>query len=422
MADDLARGRRAGGRYRLEEELGRGGVCTVWRAVDETLEREVAIRFFDTDLDRSDLTERAGVAASLTHARVVRLFDSGFEDGRFFTVTELLPGSLAGAGLPMPPDEALRTGVQIAEALVYAHQRGVAHGALHPSNVLLGEQGAKVSDFALAGEALAAPAVSQSYDLKQFGHVLYAMLTGGDAADDPPAALVPDVPKGLARVVRGLLDGAYPTARAVLSDLNELLPQPPPHRRSILPYAIAAGVVLLALGALAALRFFTPGQGTEPRTSPPPKTEPYPVRAVTDFDPLGDEHENSGRVGRVIDGTARTFWATERYSSGRHFSGKKRGVGVVIDLGQSRAVAAARVGLVTPGCDYEIRHAAGEAHDIDVWKVVAAVRNAGKDTTSHFEVVRDRFWLLWITGLTRGVPGAGSGWACGVTEISLFPP
>ena len=72
--------------------------------MDERLDRSVALRIFEGNVDKKALTKRAGIAASLTHPRVVRVFDTGQEGDSFFTVSELLPASLQTVRLPLAPD------------------------------------------------------------------------------------------------------------------------------------------------------------------------------------------------------------------------------------------------------------------------------------------------------------------------------
>jgi len=110
----LARGTRVGNRYRLERELGRGTDGITWEAIDERLDRPVALRVFSAGSDRATVVKRAGIAASLTHPRVVRVFDTGEDGGRFFTVSELLPESLLSIRLPLPADSALLVATDIA--------------------------------------------------------------------------------------------------------------------------------------------------------------------------------------------------------------------------------------------------------------------------------------------------------------------
>lgn len=418
MPGHLVRGHRAAERYRLESELGRGEATWAWRAVDETLERQVAVRFYGAALDRVRLLERAGVAASLTHPRVVRVFDSGFDGGQFFVVTELLPGSLGWARLPLPGRDVVRIGVHVAEALDYAHRRGIAHGALRPGNVLLSEQGAKVADFGLAADALSRTGTkAPAADLVQLGRLLRTALSG--TAGRP----LPDEPRGVARVIDGLEAGEYPDARSALAALGAL------DQRVELPARRARrGALAAALGALLVLAALGVGllggrRPSGPEEVPPPRVAGPPLRIVSvdDFDPLGDGREGSSTAAKVADGDTRTFWSTERYRSNARFSGRKTGVGVILDLGTPRDVAAVRVHLAARGCSFELRRSASRDRSIDGWDTVASSVDAALVSSST--VRREgasRWWLLWITKLTRPVPGAGSAFACAVSEVELF--
>src|SRR5438477_2424381 len=209
MPSRLARGQRVGDRYRLDQELGRGEGGVTWQALDERLDRGVALRIFDPGLDRKTLVSRAGVAASLTHPRVVRVFDTGTDEGRFFTVSELLPTSLRSVRLPLSARNAINAAVDVAEALQYAHERGVVHGNLHEGNVLLSEAGAKVGDFGFG-----AVHRERADDLRELGAML------GRVAGEPTQTM----PDGFTRIVEGLANGAYSSATDVLVDLRALRP------------------------------------------------------------------------------------------------------------------------------------------------------------------------------------------------------
>src|SRR5918996_5004595 len=194
MAVRLARGQRVGERYRLERELGRGQASVTWEATDERLDRSVAVRVFEAGIDAKVLMKRAGLAASLTHPRVVRVFDTGQEGGRFFTVSELLPASLRSVRLPLAPHQSLATAIDVVEAVRYAHERGVIHGNLHEGNVLLSESGAKVGDFSLSAPQ---GQTDRADDLRDLGSVLRR------AAGSPDGG----APPGLAQVIEGLAGG-----------------------------------------------------------------------------------------------------------------------------------------------------------------------------------------------------------------------
>jgi eukaryotic-like serine/threonine-protein kinase len=164
--DALSPGTLLGGRYRLVDELGRGGMARVWRAVDEVLGRLVAVKVLapglrgDRDfLDRFRTEARA--AALLAHPQIAGVFDYGEWDlpgGERVAciVLELLEGESLAARLrrgPLPWPEAVAVAAQVAQALAAAHRRGLVHRDVKPGNVVLTPDGAKVLDFGIAAMA-----------------------------------------------------------------------------------------------------------------------------------------------------------------------------------------------------------------------------------------------------------------------------
>ena len=170
-------GRLIGGRYRLAAVVGRGGMGVVWRARDERLSRDVAVK----ELVRPDglapqdartacrrATEEARAAARLSHRNVIRVFDIVEEDGWPWIVMELLsPWSLwhlVKARGPLSPDRAAEVGLGVLAALRAAHAAGIVHRDVKPANILLAEDRVVLADFGIA-QAPGAPGLTTGGDL-----------------------------------------------------------------------------------------------------------------------------------------------------------------------------------------------------------------------------------------------------------------
>jgi hypothetical protein len=147
------------GRYRLDARIGEGGMGVVWRAVDTSLGRPVAIKLlperFGRDPERVARFEReARVLASLNHPNIAAIHGVESERGSRFLVLELVAGetlSIRSAGRRVPTSDALGIALQIARALEAAHERGVVHRDLKPQNVHVDPEGnVKLLDFGLA--------------------------------------------------------------------------------------------------------------------------------------------------------------------------------------------------------------------------------------------------------------------------------
>jgi len=261
-----------GGRYRLIELLGSGGMATIYRATDTGLDRDVALKLLRPEYLRDpDFSARfrqeAQAAASLSHPNIVTVYDYGEDPSGPYIVMELVDGQdlatiLRRSG-PLPPRQAARIGAGVARALAAAHARGLIHRDVKPGNVLIGTDGrVKVVDFGIARaiaeaqvtlpgttlgsvhyfspeQARGEPATTSS-DIYSLGIVLYEMLTGvrpweGDSAASvalarltgpipDPLAVRPSVPADLAAITRRALalDPAdrWPSA-AVMADALE---------------------------------------------------------------------------------------------------------------------------------------------------------------------------------------------------------
>ncbi len=145
-------------RYRLERELGQGGMATVYLAEDLKHARKVAIKVLHPELsaviggDRF-LTE-IKTTASLQHPHILGLIDSGEADGLLYYVMPFIEGETLRARLTrekqLPVDDALRLTKEVASALEFAHKRGIVHRDIKPENILLQDGQALVADFGIA--------------------------------------------------------------------------------------------------------------------------------------------------------------------------------------------------------------------------------------------------------------------------------
>jgi tRNA A-37 threonylcarbamoyl transferase component Bud32 len=273
-----------GGRYRLDAEIGRGGMSTVYRAFDIVLERPVAIKLMHREIAAdSDQLERfrreARSVAQLNHPHVVTVIDAGEEpsaDGEHpgvgtpYIVLEYVDGETLKDVIrregPLDIPQAIAYAIEIARALGAAHERQIVHRDVKPHNVLIsGEGGAKITDFGIARtlteegltmagrvlgttdyvspeQALGHPVTGQS-DLYSLGVVLYEMLTGDvPFHGDSPVAVamkhvredIPDVQlqrPELSAATASVVDRAvakdlarrYPDAASMVADLEEVL-------------------------------------------------------------------------------------------------------------------------------------------------------------------------------------------------------
>jgi serine/threonine-protein kinase len=146
------------GRYRLDRELGHGGMATVYLAQDLKHQRPVALKVLRPDLSALLGAERfhqeIRTAAGLQHPHILPLYDSGEADGLLYYTMPFVEGQslrdrLTSEGR-LPVDETIRIGLEVARALGHAHQRGIIHRDIKPENILIGGGYALVADFGIA--------------------------------------------------------------------------------------------------------------------------------------------------------------------------------------------------------------------------------------------------------------------------------
>ena len=269
--------------YRIVEKIGAGGMGAVYRAHDEHLDREVAIKvllpgFFADEPSVRRFHKEAIVLSRLNHPNICTIYDVDEYAGQQFIVMELLEGRTLAeqvAGRPLRLDEFLNLAIQIADALETAHGKGIVHRDIKPANIfVLGRGQAKILDFGLAklallgaaqptavtGGSLTTPGaamgtvaylppeqargeeVDARADLFSFGLVLYEMATGRQAFSGntsavildailnreptPPSRLNPGLPTELERIISKAVekdrDLRYQTAADLRADLKRL--------------------------------------------------------------------------------------------------------------------------------------------------------------------------------------------------------
>ncbi|MER6850608.1 serine/threonine-protein kinase [Streptomyces flaveolus] len=223
------------GRYRLQDSIGQGAMGEVWRALDETLGRPVAVKLLLPQNSDPTAASRfrleAQTAGRLSHPHVVGVLDFGTYEDRLFLVMELIEGDslaqvLAAQGA-LPAERVARIAVETAAGLAAAHQQGIVHRDIKPANLLLDADGTlKIGDFGIA-RFLDDPGAALTATGQIVGTSLYL---APERALGRPAAPAADV-YSLGCVVYQLLTGRPPfqagTALAVLHQHLDASPIPP---------------------------------------------------------------------------------------------------------------------------------------------------------------------------------------------------
>ncbi|MEJ3745667.1 serine/threonine-protein kinase [Actinomycetes bacterium KLBMP 9797] len=275
-----------GGRYRMVERVGAGGMSVVWRGFDLVLGRQVAVKVLDAALATDPVLRRririeAQAAARLSHPHITNVYDYGESDGAPYVVMELVDGeslaAILGRDRVLPWPQAVTVCAQVASALAAAHERGVVHRDVTPGNVMLTAAGVKVVDFgisALVGERevgpdgtlLGTPAylaperldggpVSPATDVYAVGILLYRAVTGRlpwPAAsttqtlrahrhtDPDPLPAIDGLPDTVVRLYQRCL-AKSPDARPTSAEVAEILAAAAPASTVALPVGVHGG-------------------------------------------------------------------------------------------------------------------------------------------------------------------------------------
>ena len=309
MTDALPLASALADRYRLEREVGQGGMATVYLAHDIRHDRKVALKVLRAELSAILGAQRflaeIKTTANLQHPHILGLFDSGEAGGLVFYVMPFVEGESLRARLvrekQLPVEDAVRIAREVADALDYAHRHGVIHRDIKPENILLHDGRALVADFGIAlaaarsdggsrmtetGMSLGTPhymspeqamgerEITARSDVYALGCVLYEMLTG-----EPPFT--------------------GPTAQAIFARVMTEEPRSLTLQRKTVPPHVEAAV-LTALSKLPADRFSTAAQFGEALSRPGLATVPIAPPGRPRREPPAAACPGAGSLGRRI--------------------------------------------------------------------------------------------------------------------------
>ncbi|GAA3662475.1 hypothetical protein GCM10022237_22850 [Nocardioides ginsengisoli] len=347
------------GPYRIVRQLGRGGMGTVYEAVDTSLHRSVALkviaqRYAGDPAFRTRFVREAQAQASLDSPHVVQVFAHGEVAGRLYIASQLIPDGDLGAMLrhhgPPPPALAVDLIAQVADGLAEAHRAGLVHRDIKPANVLLRNRGtdtvAYLADFGIARQIGAATSLvtgvvagtptymapelhrgasaGPSTDVYALGCLLWATLTGRapyvgasdvEVVDAHQVAPVPQLPartafeRELNRILRAALakdpTARYPSAAAFRDDLRHALRTTSATRpRPALVAAVIAGVAAVAVAGVLAATLLSRGGDADPGA----RTTDLATTTDTGSDTGGGDSESGGtEEQRAIANIARTL-------------------------------------------------------------------------------------------------------------------
>ena len=254
-------------RYRLEERLGAGGMAMVYRARDQTLERDVAVKilrekFSQDPAFRERFRHEAKAAANLSHPNIVTVHDFGFDEGRLFIVMEYIPGIdlktiLLQRG-KFAVKESLKLMIQACAGVGYAHRAGLVHCDIKSQNfILTSDNRLKVTDFGIA-RALASISPDEKTDVV-WGSPQY--FSPEQASGYPPSPASDVYSLGI--IMYEMLTGQLPFSGTTPDELARMHREdPPPHPSRInasIPYTLEQ-IILKVLAKEPSLRYRTADQ------------------------------------------------------------------------------------------------------------------------------------------------------------------
>ncbi|MFL6076394.1 MAG: protein kinase family protein [Mycobacteriales bacterium] len=412
------------GRYRLLELLGKheSGSTTVWRAEDDILARPVTVKVWvpGDGLTGSAFIDAAVSTGRVCHAGLASVYDAAEVDGTAYVVSEWVDGTTLAALInrvgPLDAHRAARIVGQVADAVASAHALGIAHGSLHPSNVLVTmDDTVKVTD--IGGTVQATP----TEDIRHLGALLYATLTGRwplgeEAVSLPPAPTSLGVALAPHRVRAGIPDdldqlamtalttpeqltgeeftraiGPVPSPLAALPDQFYGPPdpvggpypdqygdqytrytspyadgygEPPPPRRSWrrAMMFLAVALILAGGGWLLGVTVMGFNDLNPVKNASGPKPPPSPTHAATKnitvndvnvLDPTGDDTGASKNLANLHDGDQTTLWKTDGYTK-PDFGHQMKGMALVFDLGSPTSVKKITITSLAPGASVQL--------------------------------------------------------------------
>lgn len=441
-------------RYQLEEHVNDDSAGRqVWRGIDVILRRPVAVvlRYPGGD-SAAEMLQAAVDASRVIHPNLVGVYDAIDEASRAYVVREWVDGEslrdLVASEGPLNPGRATAIAHSIADALTAVHATGMVHGNVHPGTTLIADDGRVV-----LADARADSADDVERDVRAVGGVLYFALTGHwphaevspsalpdanrDAAGNPaaPRQLRAGIPAYLDDLTMDLLDRrvAVPEADALTAELARLdtaeedyedvgplrftqsTSTEPVRSTPKIVVGVAALVVIAVVGLVFGIRAITGSSGDDPAgttqantgqtgavtgdnggtQAPPaatPKKIPLTAKMVRVVDPPDGDRTQIGEAKYTVDNDPSTAWKTEHFNQA-NFGNRKKGMGVLINLGTPRGLSEVTVETSSPGVAMDIRTGPsdfGNSGQGDK-KIVDTFKKLGDGETEKTEGTREVF-------------------------------